>query len=77
MPGRNREGGEDRFVVCESGDQIGAAGAGHRRGNLGRQATCEPDVEGSDAAISGGVGGAEVVGLGSVGDMSPAPSQNR
>ncbi len=44
---------------CQSHHPVGIAGARHCGGNPGGQATCGPDVEGSDGAVSVGVGGAE------------------
>ena len=58
VPGGDRQGGEDRFVVRQSCGAAGAAGAGHRGSDPGGQATGIADVEGSDGAVSGGVGGA-------------------
>jgi hypothetical protein len=47
------------LAVCESHHPAGSVGAGHRGGDPREEATCEPDAEGSDGAVSGGVGGAE------------------
>ncbi len=46
-------------VIRQSPYQASVAGAGHRGSSAGGQAACGLDVEGSDAAVSGGVVGAE------------------
>ena len=47
---------ETRGAICRSHRPAGAAGAGYRGVDLGREAAGGIDVEGADGAVSGGVG---------------------
>ena len=60
LSGRSREDGRNRHVVRQPYAATCTAGAGHRRGDPCGDATGVADGQGSDGALSGGVGEAEV-----------------